>query len=494
MFSRVGRATLQAAGRGSLKSMRTNRAVIIGGGITGLTAAYRLTQRLSILGRPFEVLLLEATDRLGGAIATVPGEGYILEAGPDCFLSEKKRGVGLCEELGLRRDLRPTRSENRRSFILRGKKLYPVPDGFYLIAPSRLYPILMSPLLSLKGKLRLLKEFFIATGTNEDETLGSFVRRRLGPEVLERLAQPLAGGIYAADPDQLSLRATFPQFLEMEKRGSVIRALMGKDDEPAAQASGARYSLFVTLEKGMQTLTDRLAELIGPAVIRTGTQVTSLAKTALSEGFQGWRLTLSSGETLEADSVCLAGPAHNAARLLQGPQPALSKRLAEIPYSDSLTVHFAFPASNIKHPLNGFGVVVPTTEKRTITACTFVHRKFEGRAPKGIALLRAFTGGKNAQTLWPRSDAEVQEKMLVDLRAILGITGPPLFTYTSRYRASLPQYSVGHVSRVADIDEKLGQIPSLIIAGNWRSGVGIPDCIESGERAAEAMIIHLCKI
>ena len=237
----------------------TTRVVVIGGGIAGLTATLRLNERLNILGKPYEVHLLEGSSRVGGVIATFKQDDFLLEAGPDSFISEKRRGVGLCQDLGILRDIIETNKEYRRSFIASQGRLLPIPDGFYLMAPAYLPPTLMSPLLSWRGKLRMLKEYGVPLQSNEDESVGSFVRRRLGDEVLTRLAQPLLSGIYSADPDKLSLRATFPQFLDMEKNGGVLRNIAKKAGTGVAESSGARYKLFVTLKNGLQSLVDTLA-------------------------------------------------------------------------------------------------------------------------------------------------------------------------------------------------------------------------------------------
>ncbi|HVO32340.1 MAG TPA: protoporphyrinogen oxidase, partial [Elusimicrobiota bacterium] len=378
------------------------------------------------------------------------------------------------------------------SFIAMRGKLYPVPEGFHLLAPSRLWPILVSPLLSLSGKWRMLQEFRIRPSGLDDETLGSFVRRRLGQEVLDRLAQPLVAGIFGAEPDQLSLRSTFPNFLELEKHGSLIRGMMAKAAAATGKASGARYSLFVTLKNGLQSLSDRLAERLGPSSIRTGIQIQSMTP-ASWEGVPGWRLQLSNGETLDAEAVCLAVPSFAAARLLQPVDAELASDLSAIPYGDSLTAHFAFPAKAIRDPLNGVGLVVPAVEKRVLGACTFVHRKFAGRCPGDVALLRAFAGGSSARALLRHSDHEITDKLLKDLKELLGISAAPIFTTLSRYPSALPHYTLGHGDRVRRIEDRAARLQGLALAGNWQGGVGIPDSIESGEAAASSLIIQICK-
>jgi protoporphyrinogen/coproporphyrinogen III oxidase len=461
------------------------RIAIIGGGITGLAAAYRLHRQAETSGQPVDLQLIEASSRLGGALRSTFRDGFLLESGPDCFLSEKSRAVELCQELGLGNEVINTRTENRRSFIVRDGELHPVPEGFYLIAPSRLRPFLQSPLLSWKGKWRVLMEPLLPSKPRRDETLGSFVRRRLGQEALDWLAQPLLAGIYAADPETLSLQATFPQFLQFEeKKGGVLAGLKNRK-AALRQASGARYGLFVSLRGGMQTIVDKLADALPQKSIRLNTAVMGLHRKKSGEG---WELQLVKGQALEADAVCLALPAYGAAALLFSENPELSDLLKTIPYAGSATINFAFKEKAIRHPLNGFGFVTPRAEKRATLACTFVHRKFEGRAPAGSSLLRAFVGGALQEDLLQKSDEVLEKKVLKDFAEILGVIQPPLFASIQRWPKTMPQYTLGHIQRVLQIEEAVLRMPNLAVAGNWLHGVGIPDCIESGERAADRLI------
>jgi protoporphyrinogen/coproporphyrinogen III oxidase len=461
----------------------SRRIAVIGGGITGLAAAYRLKVLAETKSLPIQPLLLEASPRAGGIVATTSREGFLLEHGPDCFLSEKPRGVGLCRELGLGDQLIGTRTEHRRSFILSSNRLQPIPEGFYLLGPSKVLPFLSSPLMSVGGKLRAMIEPLIPSrNAEDDESLASFVKRRFGHEMLERFAQPLVGGIYAADPETLSLQATFPQFLEMErKEGSVLRGLR-KRSQATREASGARYSLFVSLRHGMQTLTDTLVKALGPTLVKTNAKVASIE----SKG-DSWQIRLADGEVITADGLCLALPAGPAAALLRPLSATLADGLASIPYNDSATIQFAFREMDVTHPLDGFGLVVPHTEASTVMAATFAHRKFEGRAPKGFVLIRAFLGGALQKQLLLEKDETLKEKTLVDLRRWLGVKAPPLFYQVERYPSSMPQYTLGHTARIKDIEARAAQIPGLVLAGNWSHGVGLPDAIASGESAAETL-------
>jgi oxygen-dependent protoporphyrinogen oxidase len=461
------------------------RIIVVGGGITGLAAAYRLKTQAP-KHAAFEIVLLEASSRLGGTLKTTTRDGFLLESGPDCFLSEKLPALELCRELGLVDQLLSTRTEHRRSFIVKGGKLYPVPQGFYLIAPSRLRPFLSSSLLPWSGKWRVLLESLIPAHAQSDESLASFVRRRLGQSTLDWLAQPLLAGIYAADPETLSLQATFPQFLEMEKKyGSVLVGLK-KRDAATKEASGARYSLFTTFRSGMQTLTDQLEKQLSGVQIRRSVRVQSIKRSS-----EGWQLDLSQGGPIAGEGICLALPAYRSAELLRRELPALADQLNTIPFSGSATLNLAFKESAIPQALDGFGFVTPFAEKRTTLACTFVHRKFTGRAPAGHALLRAFVGGALQEELLQLDDAELQKRVLTDLRELLGITQAPLFAALERWPSGMPQYTLGHLKRVLQIEESLLTYPGLTLAGNWLKGVGVPDCIESGQRAADILLARI---
>lgn len=456
--------------------------VIVGGGISGLAAAYRITQRQTVLGRPTELLLLDAGTHAGGYTQSTTHEGFLLENGADGFLTDKPRISQLCRELGITREMIQTEKTNRRSFIVFKGKLVPIPEGFYLLGPSKLLPILTSPLLTPAGKWRLLKEPFTPLQPMADETLASFVRRRMGIEVLERLAQPIAAGIYGADPEKLGMRATFPQFLEMERTSGGV--LKGLSQKKVSTASGARYELFASFRPGMQLLSAQLRERLGD-IVRTGYTVQSIAPVGNPPI---WHLQLSDGQTLEAHAVLLALPAPAIASLTQGFDAELAGLLRGISYSDSMTVYFGFKESDITHPLNGFGLVVPEAERRNISACTFVHRKYAGRAPAGMALLRVFIGGATAARLWGLQDADIQTKALADLTQLLGIKGKPTLTRLQRLKASMPQYGMGHLDRVEKIDARVANWTNFIVTGNWGRGVGIPDSVENAERAAERLL------
>jgi oxygen-dependent protoporphyrinogen oxidase len=458
--------------------------VVVGGGISGLAAAHRLTE-LNTKDR-FRITLLEAGTRLGGVIKT-ERDGFLLEGGPDAFISEKPEALALAERLGLTDRLIPTNEQFRRSFVVRKGKLRPIPEGFQLLAPSRFWPFATSSICSLTGKLRMAGEVFLPQRWNdaEDESLASFVRRRFGQEALERLAQPLVGGIYTADPERLSLRATMPRFLEMERKyGSVIRAMLAQRSRRDAGTSGARYSLFLSFDEGMQVLTDALAARLPENAVRFGASVEAMK--LMTETGQ-WECTLNDGSSIRADAVCLALPAHTTAGLMREHDPSLADDLSGIEYASTATINLAFRASDVAHPLNGFGFVVPVIEGRSVLACTFCSVKFAGRAPEGQVLLRAFAGGALQPEVFALDDDEILRRVLADLNELLGITARPLFTRIARWAHSMPQYHLGHQDRIVRIQARMAAIPTLALAGNAFGGAGIPDCVRSGEAAAETL-------
>jgi len=490
------------------------RVVIIGAGITGLAVAHRILERARDCGQQLDLKLLEASDRVGGIVQTRERDGFLLEGGPDSFISEKPAALELAKRLGLESQLIETNGQHRRSFVVRQGRLSPVPEGFHLLAPSRLWPFLKSDIFSWAGKARMALDLLLPrrqqNGSETDESLAQFVRRRLGNEALERMAQPMVGGIYTADPEQLSLRATMPRFLEMErehrsliralrKQGSSPRVSEGSDRSPTVNegsgTSGARYSLFLSFGRGMQVLTDKLTEQIsasdgsGQISVRLNAAVESIALEASpGDNSSKWKLKTSGNETFIADAVCLALPAYVSARLLNEIDPQLSTELNGISYASSATINLAYKREDIPHPLDGFGFVVPFIEKRSLMACTFSSVKFAGRAPQGHALLRAFVGGALQPELFELSETELLARVRDDLRQLLGIERAPLFAEVSKWERSMPQYHLGHLARVKRIEERVASLPGLVLAGNAYSGLGIPDCIRSGEAAADKIL------
>ncbi|HLK12745.1 MAG TPA: protoporphyrinogen oxidase [Candidatus Binatia bacterium] len=454
--------------------MSRRRVAVVGGGVAGLAAAHRLVERGS------EVVLLEAAERLGGTIVTEHAGGFVVEGGPDAFITEKPWGLALCERLGVTGDLVGTREGDRRTYVASGGRIHPLPEGFLLLAPTDLRALAASPLFSWRGKLRMALDLVLPRGrTAADESLAAFVRRRLGREALERVADPLVGGIYTADPERLSLAATMPRFLEIERRHrSVILGLRAA--ARAAPAAGARYGLFVTHRDGMGALVSAIARRLPAGAVRLRTPVTGLAR----EGGR-WRLA-AGGEAIAADGVVLATPAHQAARLLAALDDALARALAGIDYASSATVTLGYRAADAP-ALRGFGFVVPAAEGRPLLACTFASRKFRHRAPEGHELLRAFVGGARRPEVAGLPDDVLTALVRAELRTLLGIVAEPLLLRVHRYPRAMPQYAVGHLERVAAIEARAAALPGLALAGAGYRGVGLPDCVRGGEAAADAV-------
>jgi oxygen-dependent protoporphyrinogen oxidase len=473
----------------------------VGGGVSGLAAAHRAVERARERGQPVGVTLLEAGDRLGGAVSTAAHDGFLVEAGPDSFITDKPWARFLAERLGLSGRLIGTNPEFRRSFVVRRGRLAPTPEGFQMLAPSRLRPLWRSPILSSLGKLRASLEPWVPRrAAGGDESVASFVRRRFGQELLERLAQPMAAGIYGADPEELSLEATFPRFLLMEKeRGSVLRALRAapgarghtlesspaeSDREAPTAASGARYALFASFDRGMQTLTDALAARLPAGAAVPGVRVLGLGPAA--GGAPGWTVRSARGEE-SADAVILALPAPDAARLLEPLDLDLAGDLGSIAYGSSVVVTLAYREGAIADPMRGAGFVVPAVEGAAVAACTFSHRKFAGRAPAGHALLRAY----HTDRALALEDAELVAVTRAELDRWLGISAAPLFAEVARHARATPRYRVGHRELVTRIEARTARHRGLFLAGNAYRGVGIPDSVRSGEAAAESALALL---
>lgn len=463
---------------------------VIGGGITGLAAAHRLIT----LNKDIHVTLFEAADSLGGIIDTAYSDGWLLELGPDAFITNKPGGVALCEEIGFTDQLIPTDNTFRRSLVLRNGKPEPVPDGFMLMAPSNLQAIRDTPLLTPAGRERLLQEADIpAKMDGADESLAGFVRRRFGEEALDRLVQPLVGGIYTADPEKLSLQATLPRFPEMERdHGSVIAATQKEQEQKSAarssSGSGARYGLFTTPKDGFRSLITAVVDVLqnsGRVSIRTSTPIETASQTSDSK----WKISLPTKPPECFDGVVMTLPTHRAAKLLSGEalQP-LTSSLQQIPYASSAIVLSGHRLQDFEHPLEAFGLVIPHQEGRRILATSFTSRKFPGRAPAGHVLLRTFVGGAMQPEQLGHSDDEITGFVQEELKQILGSKTPPLFSRVVRYNNAMPQYHLGHVELVDRIEQQTAELPGLELAGNAYRGVGIPDSISSGRRAAEQLL------
>ena len=489
------------------------RVAVVGGGIAGLTAAYTLA-RARQAGAPVEELLIEGRDRLGGVIRTERLEGFVIEAGPDSFLAEKPEAAALARELGLGDSLIGSNDRQRRTYILHRGRLVPLPDGLMFLVPTRLWPMVTTPLLPLSTKLAMAAELFAArpsgsSNRDADESVASFVRRHFGDALLENVADPLLAGVYGGDSGALSVRSVLPRFWEMErKHGSLTRATLramrqrrkaransSGTAQPDSAGTGAAprsaLPLFMTLRDGLEQLPERLVEHLDKARVHLGQRVANIE---LAPGGPGgmadrcsrrYEIFCDGGLAFDADAIIFAMPAHECSRLLSPLQTALGGLLDEIPYSSSMTVSLGYGEGTREHLPPGFGYLVPRKENRRMLACTFVHRKFNHRAPEGKALLRCFLGGSRDPEALNLTDQEVLSLVRQELKEILHFSFEPVFCRIHRWPASMAQYPVGHAERLTRIHSRLGDLPGIYLAGNAYSGIGISDCIRTGRAAAQ---------
>ena len=459
------------------------RIAIIGGGISGLSAAYFLQKNIP----DAEISLFEEKPQLGGVIETQARDGFLLEAGPDCFLSKKPAARDLCKQIGLSNELIPTREGFRRSFIYLKGKLQQVPPGFYLMAPGKISTLMKMTHLSLWGKCRAAMDLLIRKGDGADESVAHFIRRRLGNEVFERLGQPMIGGIYGGDPEKISMRAALPQFLEMEQKyGSVIRGLRHEQNSAHETASGPRYSLFFSMKEGMAQLIRGLRSELTQVKLFTACPVLQID----SDGSR-YRLQTADGRAFDADIVLLALPAYAAAKLIRGFAGDLAETLDTIPYESVATVNLVYRKKEMPEIFKGLGFVVPKIEKTRLSACTYSSLKFEGRASGEQALLRAFVGGALYRDEFLLDDQTMEAMVRGELKKILGLDARPLLVSIRRYPRSMPQYEVGHGEKTAGIRQRLKGIPGLFLTGNAYDGIGIPDCIQQAEKSAREIMLFV---
>lgn len=469
------------------------RIAIIGGGVAGLSAALKVRRAMDE-GEDVEFVLYEKDERLGGKILTEKVDGFTIDGGPDCYLSEKPWVGQTAKALGIDSDLIGSNDEKKKTFIFVKNRFHLLPDGVIMMVPTKFVPFATTTLFSWPAKFRMGMDLLIPKKKDpSDETLASFVKRRLGRECLDHLAEPLVGGIHASDPETTSLEATFPRFLDMEqKSGSLIRGFLAarKDaPRPAPPAPGApKRTFFMSFKDGMQELTDAIADAAGRERIHTGVAVAGITR---ESGGRRYRLAFVDGREQDvADSVVIATEGWAAARLTKDVDPEMSAALAEIPHTSCATVSMAFKRADIAHPLDWFGFVVPQVEKRNIMASTFSSTKWSCRAKDGYVLLRAFVGGPHGQHLLDKSDCEIVEMVRGEWKDMLGIAAEPALTRVFRWAQGMPQYTLGHLDRVAKLEERQMADPGLFLCGGAYRGVGIGDCINSGEQAAEKAVTH----
>jgi oxygen-dependent protoporphyrinogen oxidase len=463
---------------------------IIGGGIAGLATAFYLQKNSQAAGQNIDYTLIESAPRFGGKIDTSIEDGFIVEGGPDSFVTIKPWGTQLCRDLGLEDELIPTNDHRRNIFVLKNGKLVKFPGGYRLTIPTEFIPFALSPLISPLGKLRMGMDLFIPPRkTDDDESLASFIRRRLGGEALDRIAAPIMAGIYVADPERLSMRSTFPQFMQMEQdHGSLIRAMQkAKKQRAAAQPPSTNgqnghkpTAMFTSLKGGMYGLVETLVNRLS-GELRPGQRVTSLRRTGANFEVTVESMTTRTIETLVTDAVVIATPAYVAAQLVAPLNDELAAMLREIRYVSTATVSLGFKQADLpaSETLDGFGFMIPRSEKRKILACTWSSTKFNHRAPEAGALVRVFVGGDGKEQLLDLPDNELVALVQSELADIMGLTAQPAITRIYRWPKGNAQYDVGHLERITQIESVAASVPGLYFTGSAFRGIGIPDCVKS---------------
>jgi oxygen-dependent protoporphyrinogen oxidase len=466
------------------------RIAVVGGGIAGLAAAHTALRLGRETGREVEVTIVEGSPRVGGNLRTETEGGFLVDTGPDSWVVSKPQATALARELGLGGSLIDTRPDTRRFYVLWQGRLHPVPEGLVLGVPTRLAPLASSRLFSWAGKMRMACEPLVAARRfegDEDEAIGSFVRRRLGREAAERLAAPLLGGISSGDADEVSIRAAFPQLVAMEREhGSLVKGMRAAARARAAAAKGGRAaasapSAFHSLTGGVGQLVDALAGRLAAdgAVLRTGVRVGALRRDGAA-----WSLELADGGRLDADRVLVCVSPPIAATLLRPVDDAVAQDLASIRCGSTTIAFLGYRRADVLHPLDGVGFVVPRGEGRALLAATWVSSKWEGRAPEGHVLLRVFLGGAPAGA-GPARDEAVLGVARAELRAVMGLDASPVLSRVYHYERATPVMRVGHPALIARVRARLASVvPGVDVAGGGYDGVGIPDCIRQGQEAA----------
>jgi len=460
-----------------------SKTVIVGGGIAGLATAYYLRQC-----GVSNFTLIESSPHWGGKITSALQDGFLVEGGPDSFITQKPAALNLCTRLGLADQfIGSNTGKSATTYVWNHGRLHPIPEGMMLMAPTMILPFLRSGLISWPGKLRMGMEVLVPRlPGDQDESLAGFVRRRLGSELLNKIAGPLMGGIHAADPEKLSLRSTFPMFLEMEKKhGSLLRGMMKRPKHRAAPGSKPT-PMFMSLGGGLQRLADALIAQLPSQSLRPGCS----ALTVHPDGDR-YRVVLGDGGCIVADDIVFATPSYVTADLVQQIDPMLACRLRKIRYVSTATVSLGFKRSEISHPLKGAGFIVPRSEGRKITACSWSSEKFKNRAPDDSVMLRVFIGGDLFEHLAEQDEPALIALARHELQAIMGITATPVIARAYRWHKANPQYDLGHGLRVAEIERTFANLPGLHLAGAAYRGSGIPDCIQSGMNAAHSIVARI---
>ncbi|MDT8862002.1 protoporphyrinogen oxidase [Alkalihalobacillus sp. MEB130] len=464
---------------------KERKIAIVGGGITGLAAAYKLEQARAE-GAQISYDLFEKSERLGGKIQTKRVNGFVIELGPDSYLARKDSMTRLAKDVGLEKDL--LYNTAGQAYVLKGETLYPIPGGAIMGIPTEIKPFLQTNLLSPLGKLRAAGDFFYPriTARDEDISLGHFFRRRLGNEVVDHLIEPLLSGIYAGNLDKLSLKATFPQFQQVEqKHGSLIRGMKGPKTNPSQQPqteTSKPKGMFVSFRRGLESLVEAIETKLDPSSVHKSCNLTKVVK---QDGT--FQLQFENGETATYDDVIITTPPKVTAELL-GDYPYFTY-LRDMDATTVATVAMAFKKDKVKNHKDGTGFVVSKKNNYSITACTWTHKKWAHSTPEGYALLRAYVGRAGDSAIVSRSDEEILRAVLYDLKQIMTIEGDPEFYFIKRWQESMPQPNVGHTFKIAKIKEDMVRnLSGLYLAGGGYDGIGLPDCINQGEEVVEQIL------
>ncbi len=459
------------------------RIAIIGGGISGLSAAFTLEEKRQS-GAEIEYVLFEAAPRLGGVMVTDRADGCLIEAGPDSFLTEKPWAADLCRKIGLGDQLIGSNDADRKTYIVVKNKLVVMPDGLMFMVPTKILPTVLSPLFSLRTKMRMAAEWFHPPHKAEtDETVAQMVERHYGSEMVDLLADPLLSGVYGGEATDLSVRAVLPRFADMEaKHGSLGRAMLASRKAMAAAAKAPPRPLFTSLKEGMQQMVDALVARLDTATLRLSSPVQGLIRET-----NGWIVSAGS-QSDHFDAVIIAAPARAAAAVLESADDNLAAELAAINYSSSVTVTLGYDEKVRRSLPPGFGFLVPRSAGRRMLAATFVHNKFPHRAPENRAIVRCFLGGARDEAILDYSDEQILQIVRDELRGIIALNAEPLFARVYKWRSAMAQYSVGHLERLKRIEALQQKLPGLALAGNGFTGIGVPDCVRSGTEAASKVL------
>jgi protoporphyrinogen/coproporphyrinogen III oxidase len=529
--SGAGETGAAAAGGPRAPHRRVPRVAVVGGGMAGLGAA-RALEDARVTGGDVDWVLYEEEPRFGGKVQTVRRDGYVVEGGPDSAIVEKPWPIQMARRLGIGDRLLDSNEDIRKSYVFTRGRLHELPEGIILMVPTRVVPFALSGLISWPGKFRMGMDLLLPRGgvaagggsgaadraatasgmsgvaaATPDESLAAFVRRRLGREALERIAEPIVAGIHAGDPEQMSVQATFPMFLQMEReyrslivamlerRRARARAAASASVARPAGASAAPRSYFYSFRTGLADLSDAMAASLPAERMQGGTAVRSLAPggTGTGQGAGGERYTLelADGRRELVDAVVLATPAWASGELLRPVAPLAAADLASIPYVTTATVSLAFRRDQVTHPLRGFGYVTPRAEGRGVMATTWSSSKFRHRAPDGHVLLRSFVGRAGLEASAQLDDDELIALVRRELREVMGIAADPELAEIFRWPKGMPQYRVGHTDLVARIEAAVAAVPGVELAGGAYHGIGIGDCLREGAAAAERALEHV---